>query len=66
MALQTIELLTTEELAARLKLETSTIREWARSGKIPVLRLSAKVLRFNLAEVMAALQSGNGSEGGAL
>lgn len=47
------ELLTAAQLAERLKVRPSTVREWARSGKIPEHRLSPKVRRFDLAEVLS-------------
>lgn len=33
----------------------ATVRRWAREGRIPSIRLSTRTLRFDLAEVMAAL-----------
>jgi excisionase family DNA binding protein len=51
------ELMTAAELAARLGVKPGTIHGWHRKGKIPARRLSHKVLRFNLAEVLAALES---------
>ncbi len=50
------ELLTAAQLAARLKIRPSTVREWAKTGRIPEIRLSAKVRRFDSAEVEAALR----------
>ena len=49
-------LLTTEQLAEQLHLQPDTIRRWGRAGKIPRLKLSGKVIRFNLIEVEQALQ----------
>ncbi len=46
---------TAEELAERLHLKPSTIRKWSRQGKIPAVRISPKVVRFDPAAVMAAL-----------
>ena len=51
---------TAEELAQRLHLKPSTIRKWSRQGKIPAVRISPKVVRFDPIAVLAAL-----SEGGA-
>ena len=51
-------LVTPEGLAAELSLKPRTIREWALKGKIPCLRISPKVLRFDLDEVLASLKSG--------
>ena len=60
------DLLTAAELADRLRVRPSTILDWQRSGRIPSIRLSHKVLRFNWAEVLAALnrpQTARGREG---
>ncbi len=60
-------LLTAPELAIRLGVKPGTIRQWSRSGRIPVRRLSPKILRFDLAAVLAALearQQAAGREGG--
>jgi excisionase family DNA binding protein len=56
-------LLTAAELAARLGVKPETILRWHRGGKIPARRLSHKVLRFNLAHVVAALESRQSLEG---
>jgi len=34
----------------------ATIRQWAREGRIPALQLSARIMRFDLAEVLATLK----------
>ena len=49
---------TADELAQRLHLKPSTIRTWSRQGKIPVVRISPKVIRFDSQAVMAALAKG--------
>jgi excisionase family DNA binding protein len=56
------ELLTAAELARRLAVKPSTILEWQRSGRIPSLRLSHKVRRFILSEVIAALRHRSSAE----
>jgi excisionase family DNA binding protein len=48
-------LLTSDELAERLRVRPATIRDWARRGRIPKVRLSYKVLRFEFSAVMSAL-----------
>jgi excisionase family DNA binding protein len=58
-------LATTRELAAMLGVTADTIRGWARSGRIPCLRVGQKTLRFDRAAVLAAIRDGRGSEGGA-
>ena len=54
---QATELLTAQELAKHLRLSPETVHEWARSGAIPSLRLSPKVIRFDIKAVMSALAS---------
>ena len=49
------ELLTAEELSRRLKVSPETVRKWARQAKIPVIRISPKVLRFDTEAVEAVL-----------
>ena len=48
-------LLTKRELAAALNVCERTIDNWVAQKRIPYLRLSARLLRFNLAKVEAAL-----------
>ncbi len=50
------ELLTAAQLAERLKVRPATVREWAKTGRIPEIRISAKVRRFDAVEVDAALR----------
>lgn len=52
---RTTGLLTSEQLADRLRVSAETVREWARRGSIPTLRLSPRVIRFDLEAVLAAL-----------
>jgi excisionase family DNA binding protein len=54
---ETTELLTTRELAKRLRVSPETVREWARRRCIPTLRLSPKVIRYNAEAVLAALSA---------
>ena len=49
------DLLTAEELAERLHVRPSTVREWARRGKIPTVRLSPKVVRYDLSAVVESV-----------
>jgi excisionase family DNA binding protein len=55
--------LTAAELAVRLRVKTDTVLRWHRAGKIPAVRISAKVLRFDLAEVLAALKAQSWARG---
>ena len=47
--------LTARQLAAVLQVSESTVRRLAREGRIPSVRLTSRLLRFNLASVTAAL-----------
>ena len=47
--------LTAEELAQSLRLSPDTIRQMARDKKIPAIRLSPKVIRFDAQAVADAL-----------
>ena len=48
---------TADEIGARLRLNADTVLAWARQGRIPFVRLSPKVVRFRLADVVAALEA---------
>ena len=56
------DLLTAPELAVRLRVKPSTVLGWQRTGRIPAIRLSHKVLRFNFTDVLAALKRQAASE----
>jgi excisionase family DNA binding protein len=49
------EFLTARQLAAILQVSESTVRRLAREGRIPSIRLTARLLRFHLPSVMNAL-----------
>ena len=51
------ELLTAEELAETLHIRPSTVREWARRGRIPTVRLSPKVVRYSVAAVVQTVSN---------
>ena len=51
------ELITANQLAEHLQISPRTVQEWARQGRIPTMRLSAKLVRFDLADVLAALRA---------
>jgi excisionase family DNA binding protein len=57
------DLLTATELADRLRVKPSTVLDWQRAGRIPAIRLSHKILRFNLGDVVAALKRSAVGEG---
>jgi excisionase family DNA binding protein len=50
------ELLTADQLAERLHLRPRTVQAWARQGRIPTVRLSPKVVRFDWGTVLTALR----------
>lgn len=50
------ELLTSGQVAERLRVRQSTVRRWAANGRIPVVRVSPKVLRFDWQDVVAAVK----------
>jgi excisionase family DNA binding protein len=51
------ELLTVDQLADRLHIRPRTVQTWARRGRIPTIKLSAKVVRFDWRAVLAALRN---------
>lgn len=50
------DLLTATEIAKHLRVQPSTVKEWARRRRIPQVRLSPRVRRFRLKDVIAALE----------
>jgi excisionase family DNA binding protein len=46
-------LLTTSEVARKLRVDVETVRRWARSGKLRAIRLPSKQMRFLLSDVEA-------------
>jgi excisionase family DNA binding protein len=55
------ELLTADELATRLKVRPNTVKEWARAGKIPRVRITPKVVRYDPDAVREALEKQQGA-----
>lgn len=53
------QLLTAEQLAERLSVSPSTIKTWSRSGLIPQVRISPKIIRFDPDAVIDALRRRN-------
>jgi predicted site-specific integrase-resolvase len=49
------KLVTADELADALKVKPETVRGWSRTGLIPAVRLTPKVIRYDLAAVIRAL-----------
>ena len=54
------EFLTARQLAEFLKVSESTVRKLSREGRIPVVRLTPRLARYNLHAVLRALD-GDGS-----
>ena len=52
------EFLTARQLAEVLQVSESTVRRLARDGRIPCVRLTPRLLRFNLKAVCRALDGG--------
>ena len=50
------EFLTARQLAEVLQVSESTVRRLAREGRIPCVRLTPRLLRFNLKAVSRALE----------
>jgi excisionase family DNA binding protein len=57
------DLMTAKEMADHLGVKPGTILGWYRQGKIPARKLSHKVLRFNLHDVLAALEANKTARG---
>jgi excisionase family DNA binding protein len=49
------DLLTTREVAALARVSTVTVVRWANDGRLPVIRVSERVLRFRRSDVEALL-----------
>lgn len=51
-----IQFVTPAELSDMLGVKVATVHRWVRIGLIPCLRLSSKVIRFDLADVQRSLR----------
>ncbi len=58
------ELITADEVAERLQVRPATVRQWARCGWIPTVRLSPKVVRYDLKAVVKAMTKRQAAKGG--
>jgi len=56
------EYLTADELAVLLQAKRETILDWHRSGRIPAIRITSKVLRFDYCDVLTSLKRGSTAE----
>ena len=59
---ESAELLTPEQLANALQTGADTVLRWARAGRIPSIRASSHVIRFNKSAVLAALEREQATE----
>jgi excisionase family DNA binding protein len=50
------ELLDRYDMAERLGVSADTISKWARQGRIPAIRITRKVVRFDHEQITAALR----------
>lgn len=50
------ELLTADQLAERLRIRPRTVQVWARQGRIPAVKFSLKVVRFDWNAILAMLR----------
>ena len=50
------DFLTAEQIAKRLSVSPRTVRSWRLAGIIPAIRLTNKVVRYDLDEVITALK----------
>ena len=57
------EFLTVEQAALLLKIQPSTVKEWARAGKIPGSFKVGKTWRFNRRVMLEEMGRGQGKEG---
>lgn len=57
------ELMTADEVAERLQVCPVTVRQWARRGWIPTVRLSPKVVRYDLEAVVKAMTKRQDAKG---
>jgi excisionase family DNA binding protein len=53
-----------DEVGAALGVSSSTVKAMAKAGRIPVVKLSSRTWRFDLAEVVAALKAQSEAEAG--
>ena len=51
------DLLTADEVAERLRVSPRTIRAWTLEGLIPAIRITGKVIRYDLEAVLKAVRT---------
>ncbi|MBE3096958.1 MAG: helix-turn-helix domain-containing protein [Planctomycetes bacterium] len=60
--MQTEALVKIGEVARMLGVTAFTIRAWVKAGRLPVLRLSKRTVRFDAAEVMRTIRKRRAEE----
>ncbi len=55
------KLVTAEEIARELNISPSTITQWGRQGKIPRVKISPKIIRYDKDNTLLALSQGLGA-----
>lgn len=55
------KLVTAEEIAQELRVSPSTIIEWGRQGKIPRVKISPKIIRYDKDNTLLVLSQGLGT-----
>jgi len=60
--LETGDLVTAECLAKHFSVQPSTVRCWHRDGRIPGIKLSGRILRFSVRDVVTALNRQQGAD----
>jgi len=58
------ELVTAEEIAESVRVAPDTVKLWTREGLIPAVRINSRTIRYDPADVFAALKK-RSQEGGA-
>ena len=54
-------LLTPKEAAQILKVQTITVKEWGRRGKLPRVKFGTRCIRFKLSDVLGLIEQGAGA-----
>ena len=62
MATETTTLIGPSEMSRRLDVKAGTVRKWAREGKIPSVRISSKVVRFDASDVMETIRNNDAKQ----
>lgn len=55
-----MEMLTADEVAARLRIDSGTVRNMARLGELPFIRVGSRSMRFVASDVDAWMDSRRG------